>query len=177
VTRPDADTAGACTWNKAPRLAGEVVEIGALARGLLSGQPLLRAAVARSGGDLRTRVLGRLIALATVVPRMERWLREMRPGEPVHAEVPMPDDGEGAGLVDTARVVLGHWVTVRRGRIARNQIIAPTSRNFSPRDAAGTPGALEAALAGTRVADGDPMRIAVQHIVRSFDPCMVWTVH
>ena len=40
---------------------------------------------------------------------------------------------------------------------------------FSPRDAAGTPGALEAALVGAPV--------SVQHIVRPFDPCMVCTVH
>jgi hydrogenase large subunit len=177
VTHPDADKAGAYTWNKAPRLAGQVVETGALARGLLSGQPMLRAAVARSGGNVRTRVLGRLLELATVVPWMERWLRDLRPGEPFHAEVAMPDDGEGAGLIEAARGALGHWVTVRRGRIARYQIIAPTSWNFSPRDAAGTPGALEAALAGTPVPDGDPMPVAVQHIVRSFDPCMVCTVH
>jgi uptake hydrogenase large subunit len=177
VTQPLADKAGAYTWNKAPRLAGQVVETGAIARALLAGQPLVRAAVARSGGNVLTRVLGRLLELATVVPQMEAWLRQLEPGEPFHADIALPEDGEGAGLVEAARGALGHWVTVRRGRIARYQIIAPTSWNFSPRDAAGTPGALEAALAGTPVAAGESMPVAVQHVVRSFDPCMVCTVH
>ncbi|MEQ1601694.1 MAG: nickel-dependent hydrogenase large subunit [Methylophilaceae bacterium] len=54
-------------------------------------------------------------------------------------------------------------------------IIAPTTWNFSPRDAAGQPGALECALVGVLAAGETP--IAVQHVVRSFDLCMVCTVH
>jgi Ni,Fe-hydrogenase I large subunit len=59
--------------------------------------------------------------------------------------------------------------------------VAPTSWNFSPRDAAGTPGALEAALVGApldlAIEGAGGQSVAVQHIVRSFDPCMVCTVH
>jgi hydrogenase large subunit len=177
VTLPQADKPGAYTWNKAPRLAGQVVETGALARALLAGHPLLRDAVARGGANVATRVLGRLLELAIVVPWMDAWLRQLQPGEPFFNDVALPDDGEGVGLVEAARGALGHWATIRRGRIARYQIIAPTSWNFSPRDAAGTPGALEAALVGTPVTDGESMPVAVQHVVRSFDPCMVCTVH
>jgi hydrogenase large subunit len=68
-------------------------------------------------------------------------------------------------------------VAIRRGKIENYQIIAPTSWNFSPRDAQGIPGALEAALVGASVLPGESTPIAVQHIVRSFDPCMVCTVH
>ncbi|MEO8599907.1 MAG: nickel-dependent hydrogenase large subunit, partial [bacterium] len=71
----------------------------------------------------------------------------------------------------------GHWVAIRHGKIANYQIIAPTSWNFSPRDAQGVPGALEAALVGAPVLPGEDTPVAVQHIVRSFDPCMVCTVH
>ncbi|MCI4661386.1 MAG: nickel-dependent hydrogenase large subunit, partial [Neomegalonema sp.] len=49
--------------------------------------------------------------------------------------------------------------------------------NFSPRDAEGQPGALELALEGAPVRAGESEPVAVQHIVRSFDPCMVCTVH
>jgi len=68
-------------------------------------------------------------------------------------------------------------VEVRRGRISNYQIVAPTTWNFSPRDAEGIPGALEQALVGTPVEPGETTPIAVQHVVRSFDPCMVCTVH
>jgi hydrogenase large subunit len=80
-------------------------------------------------------------------------------------------------MIEAARGALGHWLVVRQGRIANYQIVAPTSWNFSPRDAAGTPGALEAALVGAPVRPGETTPVAVQHVVRSFDPCMVCTVH
>jgi Ni,Fe-hydrogenase I large subunit len=89
----------------------------------------------------------------------------------------VPDEGRAVGLNEAARGSLLHALAVREGRIAHYQIVAPTTWNFSPRDAEGTPGPLEAALAGTPVATGEGTPVAVQHIVRSFDPCMVCTVH
>jgi hydrogenase large subunit len=89
----------------------------------------------------------------------------------------LPDEASGCGLTEAARGSLGHWLRVERGRIAHYQIVAPTSWNFSPRDADETPGALEAALVGAPVLPGETTPVAVQHIVRSFDPCMVCTVH
>jgi len=175
-TSPEPDKPGAYTWNKAPRLNGQVLETGAVARQLIDGQPLVRAAVQRSGTNVRTRVLARLIEVARLIGLMEQWLHGLQIDAPFHHAVTM-GDGAGEGLTEAARGALGHWIDVRQGRIANYQIIAPTSWNFSPRDAAGTPGALEAALVGAPVGEGDKAPVAVQHIVRSFDPCMVCTVH
>lgn len=177
ITRPVPDKPGAYTWNKAPRLNGEVVETGAIARQLACAQPLVRDAVAHHGGTVYTRVLARLIELARVVPMVESWLQGIRPQEAFCEPMRLPDEGRGVGLSEAARGSLGHWVVVQRGRIANYQIVAPTSWNFSPRDAAGTPGALEQALVGAPVLDGEKTPVSVQHIVRSFDPCMVCTVH
>ncbi len=177
LTRPLPDKAGAYTWCKAPRYGGRVVETGALARQMLAGQPLIRELVATCGGSVLVRVLARLLELARVVPEMENWARQLAPGEPWCHHGDLPDEGAGIGLVEAARGSLGHWLVVRHGRIANYQIIAPTTWNFSPRDADGTPGALELALAGMGVDAGDPMPVTVQHVVRSFDPCMVCTVH
>jgi uptake hydrogenase large subunit len=81
------------------------------------------------------------------------------------------------GLVEAARGSLGHWMSVQNGKIRNYQIIAPTGWNFSPRDAQGVPGPVEQALEGA-VLEGLGARAAcVQHIVRSFDPCMVCTAH
>ncbi|WP_375184597.1 nickel-dependent hydrogenase large subunit [Aquabacterium sp.] len=176
-TLPDADKPAAYTWNKAPRLAGRVVETGAVARQLNDGHPLIRDTVARSGTNVRTRVLARLLELARVVPMMEDWLRAVRPGEPWHQAAPLPDTAQATGLAEAARGALGHWVRIDQGRIANYQIVAPTSWNFSPRDAEGTPGPLEQALVGVPVQPGETTPVAVQHVVRSFDPCMVCTVH
>jgi Ni,Fe-hydrogenase I large subunit len=177
LTRPEADKPEAYTWNKAPRLDGRPCETGAIARRLAAGQPLVRSAVARCGGTVYTRVLARLIELAVVVPQMEQWLAELQPREPFCATEALPEAGVGCGLTEAARGALGHWLRIERGRIASYQIVAPTSWNFSPRDAAGQPGPLEAALVGTPVREGERTPVAVQHVVRSFDPCMVCTVH
>lgn len=177
LTRPLPDKADAYTWCKAPRYAGQVMETGALARQMVAGHALLRECVTAHGGSVRSRVLARLLELAIVLPEMERWARALTPGELWCHHADLPDTGSGVGLVEAARGALGHWLSVRHGRIENYQIIAPTTWNFSPRDAAGIPGALEQALAGMAVDAHDPMPVAVQHVVRSFDPCMVCTVH
>lgn len=176
-THPDADKAGAYTWCKAPRWRDKVVQCGALARQVVDGHPLARELAAHGGGNVMSRAVGRLLEIARVVPMMETWVRELVPGEPFCVDTELPDSGVGIGLVEAARGALGHWLVVRNGRIQNYQIIAPTTWNFSPRDAAGTPGALEQALVGTPVGEAAGMPLAVQHVVRSFDPCMVCTVH
>ena len=127
---------------------GNVVEVGALARQLIDGHPLVRDLIGKTGGNVHNRVVARLLELARLVLAMEGWIRSIRPGEPFCNHAAMPDDAEGVGLVEAARGSLGHWLSIRDGRIANYQIIAPTTWNFSPRDAAGTPGALEQALVG-----------------------------
>lgn len=177
VTLPDAAAEHGYSWCKAPRLAGQVVEVGALARQVVDGHPLIRELVGQGGGNVRNRVLARLLEVALTVIAMEQWVRALRPKEPFCAQGRMPDDGQGCGLVEAARGSLGHWLTVKRGRILNYQIVAPTTWNFSPRDSRGTPGALEQALTGAPLRPGEHNPVAVQHIVRSFDPCMVCTVH
>ena len=177
MTVPNADKAGGYSWCKAPRLGGRVVETGALARQVVAGHPLVRDLVARSGGNVRNRVIARLLEIALVVPHLEQWVREIEPDAPWCTDTRLPYEGRAEGLTEAARGSLGHWVEVRRGRISNYQIVAPTTWNFSPRDAEGIPGALEQALVGTPVEAGETTPIAVQHVVRSFDPCMVCTVH
>ncbi len=177
VTLPSANKPDAYSWCKAPRLSGDVMEVGALSRQMVNGHPLIRDLVAESGGNVRNRVIARLLEAALVVVAMEDWARALRPREPFCSHAEKPLEASGFGLVEAARGSLGHWLRVKNGRILNYQIVAPTTWNFSPRDARGTPGALEQALVGTAVADGDPDALAIQHIVRSFDPCMVCTVH
>jgi hydrogenase large subunit len=177
-TLPQPGKQGAYSWCKAPRLDGWVVETGALARQLVTGHPLVRDLVSRHGGNVTARVVARLLEIASVLPVMEEWVRRLRPGEPFCFPASKLENASGVGLVEAARGSLGHWLEVRQGKIHNYQIIAPTTWNFSPRDAAGQPGALEQALVGVRVEENNEgAPVAVQHVVRSFDPCMVCTVH
>lgn len=172
ISRPEA-----YSWCKAPRLGGEVVEVGAIARQMVGGHPLIRDLVSHGGASVHVRVVARLLEIARTVMAMERWLRKIEPGETFCTHGPVPDHADGIGLAEAARGSLGHWLRVRKGRIENYQIVAPTTWNFSPRDGNGTPGALEQALVGAPVRDGETEPVSVQHIVRSFDPCLVCTVH
>lgn len=177
ITLPDEDMSDGYSWCKAPRLDGKVVEVGAFARQVVAGNPLALDLVNLSGGNVRNRIIGRLLELALVVPLMEDWARQIKPREAFCNTGPIPEEAIGVGMMEAARGSLGHWFKVKNGRLLNYQIIAPTTWNFSPRDQSGTPGALEQALVGTPVGDDGNDALVIQHIVRSFDPCMVCTVH
>lgn len=174
MTEPDEDMAApGYSWCKAPRLSGQPMEVGAIARQVVDGHPLALDLAAQGG--VLARVAGRLLELARTQIVMEELVEGLEPGAAFMAKGTLPRNGSGAGLVEAARGALGHWLSIENGKLAGYQIIAPTTWNFSPRDAHGVPGPLEAALANAPV-EG-PVPLAVQHIVRSFDPCMVCTVH
>jgi hydrogenase large subunit len=177
-TLPQPDKKDAYSWCKAPRLSGQVVETGALARQMVAGHPLVRDMVNLHGASVTARVVARMLEFALVLPVMETWLRQFLPGDAYCLPSHELADAHGIGLIEAARGSLGHWLDVRDGKIYNYQIIAPTTWNFSPRDAVGEPGALEQALVGLEAEEGgNAAPLAVQHVVRSFDPCMVCTVH
>jgi hydrogenase large subunit len=87
-----------------------------------------------------------------------------------------PLSARSFGTVTAPRGILGHWVVIKNGRIANYQVITPTAWNGSPRDKNEIPGPWEQAIMGTAVRNPeDP--VEVEQVVRSFDPCLVCTVH
>jgi Ni,Fe-hydrogenase I large subunit len=177
-TRPYAsgDEGERYSWSKAPRYDGHPAETGPLAEMLIGGHALIRDLLARDGPNVLLRVLARLIRPAILLPAMETWLQEAPTGGELYNPPGEIVAGEGYGLTQVTRGALGHWVRIENGRIAHYQIITPTAWNASPRDAAGTRGPIEEALIGAPVPDVDNP-LAVEHVVRSFDPCLVCTVH
>jgi hydrogenase large subunit len=176
-TLPDPDQADGYSWCKAPRYNEQVIEVGAHARQTIAQHPLALDLAKNSQSNVRNRVIARLLELARIVPEMEKWVRQINPEEPFQIISKLPDEAEGQGIIEAARGSLGHWIRVRNGRILNYQIIAPTTWNFSPRDKDDIAGALEQALIGTEVDNEGNGSVAIQHVVRSFDPCMVCTVH
>jgi Ni,Fe-hydrogenase I large subunit len=177
-TIPDVRREAGYSFAKAPRLEGRPVEVGALARQAVAGHPLVRDLLRRSGAsNVFARVVTRLLEIALLTETAQNWVHSLRLSESFCADDLAVRDGSVVGFVEAARGTLGHWTTIRDRHILRYQIIAPTTWNFSPRDAKGTPGPLEFALEGLEVGDEGASNLAVQHIVRSFDPCMVCTAH
>jgi hydrogenase large subunit len=178
TTVPDMERAGAYSFAKAPRLDGCPTEVGAVARQAVAGHKLVRALLAQAGAShVLVRVVARVLEIALVTLAAENWARALNVRESFCETPSAVVKGAGAGLVEAARGALGHWVSVERGQIRSYQIIAPTTWNFSPRDAAGVPGPLEQALVGVETGALGARAAAIQHVVRSFDPCMVCTAH
>jgi Ni,Fe-hydrogenase I large subunit len=190
-SQPAPGKAGAYSWVKAPRYDDQVVEVGPLARVLVthaSGKnPALSALVTRTMSELGLsteqlfsalgRHLVRALECKLVAERCEAWLDELHPDRPAASgPIQIPDSARGLGLIEATRGALGHWIDISGGVISRYQCVVPTTWNCSPRDDKGRPGAVEQALAGLAIADGDNPIEAVR-VVHSFDPCLACAVH
>lgn len=178
-TQPYATgTEGAAySWAKAPRYAGAPAETGPLAEALVRGDALVADLVEREGASAFVRELARLLRGVSLLPAMETWLDELAAeGGRLYEPGPAAVDGAGLGLSQVARGALGHWLRLEGGRIAHYQIVTPSGWNASPRDGRGVRGPCEEALVGTPLPDPENP-VAMGHVVRSFDPCLVCTVH
>jgi len=188
-TVPQYGKQGAYSWTKAPRYDGKVYEVGPLARVAVtyaSGDPMIKQLVDSSLAELKApasalfSVLGRHLARAIcakhVADSMEKWLLELKPGEPHFVEYTIPDEGSGVGITEAARGALGHWIEIKDKKTANYQCVVPTTWNVSPRDDKDNPGPIEQALTGTKVKDeSNPFELV--RIVRSFDPCLACSIH
>ena len=96
-----------------------------------------------------TRVMARLMELARILPLMEEWLMALAATRSRFTRSAGAARRRPGHRADRGRARCAGPLAAHRERSHRHyQIVAPTSWNFSPRDAAGTPGALEAALVG-----------------------------
>ncbi len=85
-------------------------------------------------------------------------------------------DAKGHGLAEAPRGGLGHWVSIKEGKIENYQAVVPSTWNAAPRDYKNRMGAYESALIGTKVADPHkPLEIL--RTIHSFDPCIACAVH
>ncbi len=187
------------TWIKAARYREQPMEVGALARILVAyvegrGDVAVRlrdvATKLGIGPDALFGTLGRLVARAVeaqvIAARLTAWhddlTSNLAEGDLAVADLSMwdpaswPSSAQGASLGEGGRGSVGHWMSLRDGRIDTYQIVDATTWNASPRDAAGRRGPLEEALVGTPVAD--PARpLEILRTVHSFDPCAACAVH
>jgi len=188
-TKPEYGKEGAYSWVKSPRYDGKVYEVGPLARVAVTyvhGDPTMKDLVDSSLAQLKAppsvlfSVLGRHLARALsakyIADSMDKWLLELKPGEPTYVEYTIPEESTGVGLTEAARGALGHWLEIKDQKIANYQCVVPTTWNASPQDDNGNPGPIEQAIIGTKIRDkNNPCEIV--RIVRSFDPCLACAIH
>ncbi len=187
------------SWLKAPRYNNTPMEVGPLARMLVayaSGHARVRALVGQVLAKLQVqpaalfstlgRVAARGIETQVVAEQLGVWLNQLEANIKSNNLAvantakwnpsTWPASAAGWGTTEAPRGALGHWVSIKNGKIDNYQMVVATVWNGSPRDVAGQRGVWEQALIGTRVADVNKP-VEVLRTIHSFDPCMSCAVH
>lgn len=169
IAEPDMKKDDAYSWVKAPRYKGLPFEVGPLARMWLSGDY-------RNGISTMDRTLARALEAKKIAEIIFTLLNNLIPGVADQEIYTVPESAFGAGLVDTTRGALGHWIKIDNGVISFYQIITPSAWNLSTRSEDIQPGPAEKSIIGTAVHDAD-FPVEIGRIIRSFDPCVSCATH
>lgn len=188
---------GKYSWVKAPRYAGEVMEVGPLARmivGVLKKSsviaPYMQRFMKNTGLELIdfSTTIGRNAARAVEAQICCDYLFDMMSDlienikyydettwtKYVFEE--LPKEGKGRGIFEVPRGVLGHFIRIEDSIVANYQAVAPTTWNASPKDSNNSRGPYEEALIGLKIAD-PKAPLEVLRVIHSFDPCLACAVH
>lgn len=184
-TMHDTDWDGKYSWSKAPRFDGNAAEAGPLSRVIMAGNPnnldhqikdpLFLDIMDKKGPSVFTRSLARTHEAPRLYNQIMEWLSQVDLDGEFYIK-PEERDGKGWGATEAARGALAHWVEIKNGVIENYQVMAPTTWNVGPSDDGGQKGPIESALEGTEIEDpNDPVEVGM--VARSFDSCLVCTVH
>jgi hydrogenase large subunit len=122
------------------------------------------------------RQLARLHEAAKYYTWVRGWLDQLELKESFYSKPTEYADGKGFGSTEAARGSLSDWIVLENNKIKNYQVITPTAWNIGPRDGSGALGPMETALVGSPIVDPeDPVELG--HVARSFDSCLVCTVH
>lgn len=191
--------AGKYSWIKSPRWKGHMMEVGPLARLIVSvakdvkhfKEPALDLlkelnlpleAVYSTLGRHAARALECQWVAHKMVQYVDDLVANIRLGDEAAANMEFwepktwPKECRGVGFCEAPRGALGHWCVIKDTRIANWQAIVPTTWNASPRSEEGQQGAFETSLIGTPMAD--PHRpLEIIRTIHSFDPCLACATH
>lgn len=169
VPMDDMNKNAAYSWVKAAKYQGISYEGGPLARQWLSGEY-------RHGISAMDRTIARVLETKKIAEILNVLIDNLIPGILTQTEYEIPVQALGAGLVDTTRGPLGHWLKIDDSVISFYQIITPSVWNLSSRGNDGRRGTVEQALIGTYIED-EENPVALGRIVRTFDPCVSCATH
>ena len=188
------------SWLKSPRWKGHSMEVGPLARVLMlyaKGHEQTKELVGMTLNKLDVPVqalfstLGRTAARTLeskiIADAMQGWFDQLMANikagdtrtfnEKLWEPSTWPKTAKGAGFMEAPRGGLAHYIVIENEKIANYQAVVPSTWNAGPRDAAGQPGAYEAALQHNHVLHDPRQPIEILRTIHSFDPCLACAVH
>ncbi|MDW8803105.1 nickel-dependent hydrogenase large subunit [Clostridium sp. A1-XYC3] len=154
---------------KAPRYNGLPMEVGPLARMMISGYYT-------RGNSCMDRNIARVLETKKILEIVSKLTERVELKVSNQQIYEIPDSAFGMGITDTIRGSLGHWIEIKNKVIKYYDIITPTAWNLSPKDDNGTPGVGEKSLIGSKIND-IKQPVEAGRIIRSFDPCISCATH
>lgn len=131
--------------------------------------PLLVSMSMHFGTGLLTRLVAKLLEVATLLSKLNRdteLLIETAQEADVSFEVAGKNSWTGIGQVEAARGHLVHWVEIEYGKIKDYRILAPTEWNFHPQ------GIAAEGLKTLAAEDDDELRQQAAYWINAIDPCV-----
>jgi Ni,Fe-hydrogenase I large subunit len=182
---------GKYSWAKSPRydvpgLGHVPLEAGPLARRMAAAgpgaaahqddDPLFLDIMNAIGPSVFVRQLARMHEAPKYYKWSRAWLDQLDLRESFYTKPTEHAEGRGFGSTEAARGSLSDWIVIEDNKIKNYQVVTPTAWNIGPRDGAEAVGPIESALIGSPIVDAeDPVELG--HVARSFDSCLVCTVH
>jgi Ni,Fe-hydrogenase I large subunit len=148
----------------------KLFEVGPLARGMISKEPIIKNLHKRYKDSLLTRIFARVYEIGLLLNHSKNLLQglDMSEASCGFDMANQPLDFEGVGVVEAARGSLIHKTTVRDGVITNYEIIVPTQWNLSNGNA-------EECGIATQAMRGVTSTDEASFIFRAFDVCSVCT--
>jgi Ni,Fe-hydrogenase I large subunit len=182
---------GKYSWAKSPRyeldgFGNLPLETGPLARRMAAAgpnaaphqdnDPLFLDIYNKIGPSVLTRQLARLHEAPKYYKWVRSWLDQIDLKESFYTKPTEHASGKGFGATEAARGSLADWIVIENNKIKNYQVVTPTAWNIGPRDGSEVLGPMEKAFVGAPIVDAeDPVELG--HVARSFDSCLVCTVH
>ena len=186
------------SWVKTPRWKDLPMEVGSLARMLVSYAAGAQPQKALIDSTLKAldlpvealfSTLGRTAARGLETKLVADWALEFYDAlikniesdsrmfnNQLWANEKWPKQAQGVGLSEAPRGALAHFVKIENRRVKNYQMVVPTTWNASPRDEKGNRSAFELALIGTPIHD-PKIPLEILRTIHSFDPCLACAVH
>jgi hydrogenase large subunit len=145
-------------------------EVGSLARGMISKEPIIKSLHKRYKDSILIRIFARVYEIGLLLDYSKKLLQKIEidsPSYPIE-NIPKLDNFDGIGVVEAARGSLIHKTTVRDGMIENYEIIVPTQWNLSQGDSKKKGVAIKAMIGSSSIDEAS-------FIFRSFDVCSVCT--
>jgi len=177
-TIPNLNKQNAYSLAKAPRYNDKVYQTGPLGEELALKNPLITDIYNKFSDSVFTREIARLLRgvryIKFMLEEIENVIKNLK--APLYSKPKKIPNTTGVGFTHAARGALSHFIKIVNGKIKNYQIISPTTWNGSPKDSLNQPGPWEKALLNLKIKNIDnPVELG--HVIRSFDPCLVCTVH